>query len=400
VAALADLPSVAMKIVYAEMPSTHPRRSVYAGLLLAAIVFELTARLLFAVRPPPPVANLQAYQMRDPDRPWHIRLRPGLVETYAEAAEFKRQTRRVLGEQYLAELRADPAQIWIRINRDGFRGPEIDSAHAAPRIVTIGDSCTFGMGESSSYPRVLEASLRRRGIVTEVVNAGVEGYTSGDVLIELGRLKALRPDVTTVYLGWNGFFNQEQVFGHPALATWRLIRGAARGLATRLRRPDAVALEAYSKPKHPDAHARDVTGLDGFVPVFFTEIRQIVREMRSTGSRVVLLTLPGLYELDREPTEHMLRIGHLPTYTDNPYVLAKLSARLNDLLRQLAREESADLIDIEAWSLTALKPREHYFFDSVHLTDEGQEMLGRYLADRFPGLLASQSRRSASLTLH
>ena len=103
----------------------------------------------------------------------------------------------------------------MRINRDGFRGPDIDYTHAAPRIVTIGDSCTFGMTESSSYPRVLEQRLRERAIAVEVVNAGVEGYTSGDVLIELDRLKALRPQVTTIYLGWNGFFNEEQVFGHP-----------------------------------------------------------------------------------------------------------------------------------------------------------------------------------------
>jgi lysophospholipase L1-like esterase len=359
-------------------------------LLLATIGLELAARAFFAVRQPPPVSDLQPYQMQDPDRPWHRRLRPGFVQTYADAAAFTRQTGRVLGDQYLAQQRADPSQIRIRINRDGFRGPEIDASHAAPRIVTIGDSCTFGMAESSSYPRILETSLRQRGIVTEVVNAGVEGYTSGDVLIELSRVKALRPDVTTIYLGWNGFFNEEQVFGHPALATWRLIRGAARGLTTRFRGARATALEAYTKPKHADAHARDLTRLDTFVPMFLPEIRHIVREIQSSGSRVVLITLPGLYEVDHQPTEYMLTIGHLPTYTDNPYVLAKLTTRLNELLRQMAREESADVIDLELWSRTAFKPREHYFFDSVHLTDEGQEMLGRYLASQFPRFLTSQ----------
>jgi lysophospholipase L1-like esterase len=354
------------------------------------IGFELAARAFFAVRPPPPVSDLQPYQMRDPDRPWHKRLRPGFVETYEAAAAFNRETGRVLGEAYLSQLGSDPAQVRIRIDRDGFRGPEIDASHAAPRIVTIGDSCTFGMAESSSYPRMLEASLRQQGIITEVVNAGVEGYTSADVVIELGRLKALQPEVATIYLGWNGFFNEEQVFGHPALATWRLIRGAARGLRTRFESPKARALEAYTKPKHADAQARGLTRLDGFVPEFLPEIRHIVREMQSSGSRVVLLTLPGLYEVDRQPTEYMLKIGHLPTYTDNPYVLAKLTSRLNELLRQMAREESADVIDLELWSRTALNPRERYFFDSVHLTDEGQEMLGRYLASQFPKFLAAR----------
>ena len=48
----------------------------------------------------------------------------------------------------------------------------------------------------------------------------------------------------------------------------------------------------------------------------------------------------------------------------------------------MAREESVELIDIESWSRSAFRPRERYFFDSVHFTDEGQAMLGRFLADQ------------------
>ena len=362
-------------------------RRPLVGLAIAAVVFELAARVLFAVRPPPAVSDLQPYQMVDPAHAWHKQLRPGFVETYAEAAEFKHSTGRVLGEAYLARLRADPAQVFVRINRDGFRGPEIDAGHRAPRIVTIGDSCTFGTAEASSYPRVLETTLRQRDVAAEVVNAGVEGYTTADVVVELDRLKALRPQIATVYLGWNGFFNQEQVFGQPTLAAYRLVRGVARTVPALFRSRRDAALAAYEQPKHPDGRARELAALDGFVPAFFPELRQIVGEMQSAGSRVVLLTLAGLYEVDREPTSHMLAIGHLPPYTDNPYVLAKLAARLNDLLRDLARAQSIDLIDVDAWSRTALMPRENYFFDSVHLTDEGQAMLGRFVADRLAPLV-------------
>ena len=358
-----------------------------AGILVAAVVFEICARVLFAVRPPPAVTDLQPYQMADPARPWHKRLRPGFVETYAEAAQSKRDTGRILGEAYLDRLRADPAQVFVRINGDGFRGPEIDGAHRAARILTIGDSCTFGTAEASSYPRVAEATLRQRGVAVEVVNAGVEGYTTADVLVELDRLKALRPQIATVYLGWNGFFNQEQVFGQPTLAALRLVRGVARAIPALFRSRRDAALAAYQRPKHPDAHARELAALDGFVPAFFPDLRQIVREMQSAGSRVVLVTLAGLYELEREPTPHMLEIGHLPPYTDNPYVLAKLASRLNDLLRDLARAQSIDLIDVDTWSRATLVPREQYFFDSVHLTDEGQAMLGHYVADRLAPLV-------------
>jgi lysophospholipase L1-like esterase len=325
--------------------------------------------------------------MTDPQHPWHRVLRPGFVETYAEAEEFKRHTGRVLGERYLAELRADPRQVFVRVNREGFRGPEIDPAHRGVRVVTVGDSCTFGMAEAASYPRVVEDTLRSRGRSIEVINAGVEGYTTGDVLLEVDRILRLKPEWVTIYLGWNGFFNEEQAFGFPPLATWRLARGAARAVVRAYGRSESNALSEYEKPKHPDRAAAAVRGLDGFVPAFVADVRQIVDRTRAGGARVVLFTLPGLYEMDREPTAAMLRMGHVPPYTDNPFVLAKLTSRYNDILRDMAREKSTALIDLDQWSRTALQPRERYFFDSVHLTDEGQTMLGRYVADRLQDLL-------------
>src|SRR5262249_17294696 len=98
------------------------------------------------------------------------------------------------------------------------------------------------------------------------------------------------------------------------------------------------------KQKHPDRDAPEVRALDGFVPAFVPELREIVTRLRAGGSRVVLFTLPGLYELDRDPTPAMLRMGHVPPYTDNPFVLAKLAARYNEVLRELARTEPLVLI--------------------------------------------------------
>lgn len=71
----------------------------------------------------------------------------------------------------------------IRVNKLGFRGPEI-TAERSPgslRIVAMGDSTTFGLyGHDCPYPaqlqQGLDAMLPERKI--EVVNAGVEGYSS------------------------------------------------------------------------------------------------------------------------------------------------------------------------------------------------------------------------------
>ena len=74
-----------------------------------------------------------------------------------------------------------------------------------------------------------------------------------------------------------------------------------------------------------------------------------------------------------------MKIGHLPTFTDNPYVLAKMSEGYNAELRKLATREGLQLIDLDAWSHHALTPRDEYFSDSVHLYEDGQEMIGSYI---------------------
>jgi lysophospholipase L1-like esterase len=80
-------------------------------------------------------------------------------------------------------------------------------------------------------------------------------------------------------------------------------------------------------------------------------------------------------------------MGHLPTFTDNPYVLANMSERYNVALRKLAKQYTLQVIDLEKWSKTALRPRDKYFFDAVHLHKKGQEMIGVYMAIELHSLL-------------
>lgn len=56
-----------------------------------------------------------------------------------------------------------------------------------------------------------------------------------------------------------------------------------------------------------------------------------------------------------------LNVGHLPYFTENPFVLAKLTERLNVALRGLAERRGFGLIDFEAWSIQALQPRDIFF---------------------------------------
>ena len=123
----------------------------------------------------------------------------------------------------------------------------------------------------------------------------------------------------------------------------------------------------------------------------------IVREMRAAGTKVVLLTLPGLYTSDAPISEKALKIGHLPSFTDNPYVFAKMTEGYNAALRRLAERDDVQVIDLESWSRSALTPRDRYFADTVHLHEDGQELLGAYLAEQLAPALTGTSERTAKV---
>jgi hypothetical protein len=119
---------------------------------------EVAARLLAL---PGPVFDLRGLHEFRPDRSWLYGLRPGAEGRLSSSGD-----------------------TLYRINADGFRGPR----HARPkppgmlRVVVMGDSIAFGYGveESSSFPRALEARLAELvpEAHIEVVNLGVGGYNA------------------------------------------------------------------------------------------------------------------------------------------------------------------------------------------------------------------------------
>ena len=326
------------------------------------------------------VGELNDYQMLDPTNRKLWRLRPGYAETLGQAIAMKQRSGRILAAthliQYGKKLQIQPEDIIFRINSEGFKGPELDRTHSRLRILTLGDSCTFeSLFDQYSYPRVLERELRQIGWNVEVVNGAVEGYSPKHVLMRVAEYKGLRPEITTIYIGWNGLFSDDALPERFHLYTLRLVRSSYARLF-----PERVALAAYTKPKHPDRTDPQLRRVDGYVPPFIADIEQIIRQMQTTGSTVVLVTLPGLYTTEQEPSVRALQVGHLPNFTDNPYVLAKMAEWYNTALREMAKKYGLPLIDLERWSETALQPRDAYFVDSVHLSEEGEVKIGEYIA--------------------
>lgn len=267
----------------------------------------------------------------------------------------------------------------MQINQWGFRGPEFEAQRTpgTTRIMCLGDSCTFGNLGDYCYPRVVEKTLRQRGIKAEVINAGVEGYDSSHLLMRLPHDLSFKPEIATLYIGWNDLWEE------PEMGFWErnfILCRIPLGFYHRLNRPK---------------HFRDLKfyrALEGYrhTPAFLGRIRKIIRMAKASGARPALITLPSLFSTDYPPSKHALAIGRVEL-SGNAYLLAAKIRDYNQALRELAKEEKIPLLDAEAWSKTALNPREAYFIDSVHLNDLGSEKLGIFLAGQIAPYLETSA---------
>jgi len=344
---------------------------------------------------------LKPYEMPDPAHPGNWVLRPGQAMTLAEVRALLHGEGLVVGEEALeAGARAlgvaDDAVIY-RTNAEGYKGPPLDRSGTRPRVLAIGDSCTFGsLFERSTWPRSAERALAGLGVPAEVVNAGVNGYAPANALVRLDEFRALAPRIAVLYIGWNALYADRSSPARKPFALERLVRTIAARLALRGKDPRQVALEAYRRPKHPDASDPAIARAARFRATDLGDVETLARGLAQSGVRVVLATLPGLYLREEAPSERALAIGHLPLYTDNPYVIAALADGWNVALREMAPRIGAELVDLDAWSRTALRPRDAYFVDAVHLTEAGQERIGGEIARAIaPDLAASAGARAA-----
>ncbi|HLU39337.1 MAG TPA: SGNH/GDSL hydrolase family protein [Planctomycetota bacterium] len=98
-------------------------------------------------------------------------------------------------------------------NRAGFRGPEL-AAEKPPgvrRVACIGASTTYGLyvAPEEAYPAQLAALLSAAHGPWEAINAGVPGWVSVEMLIDLQlRVLPMQPDVVVVLEGRNETFPQ------------------------------------------------------------------------------------------------------------------------------------------------------------------------------------------------
>ena len=333
--------------------------------------------------------HLDPYEMRSDKGGYHWVLRPGYMASANQLTSIKSQQGKsangTLDDSSDALLHEQTDGL--KINQNGFRGPELEQSNTRPRILMIGDSVTFGLARAT-YPRAAESMLIAQGSHVAVVNGGVEGYAIRNALLEKERYVEVRPSVITIFLGWNDLYARDPL-GDSWESKFKTIWFIRKSSETiRMLFGDVSSISSSRRPfiSTPGDVASDISAVITKCRrqcrfEFMETLSDLVSYFADRGVQVSMMTLPGLFMSDELPRTRALDIGHLPSYTNDPNRFAAYVEVYNQRLREFADLHGHSLIDLERWADTLPQPREQWFVDTVHLNANGLIRLGKFIAE-------------------
>jgi lysophospholipase L1-like esterase len=260
------------------------------------------------------------------------------------------------------------------------------------RIVCLGGSTTYGQGVRSSetWPAVLERVLQREAIPAEVINGGVPGYGSHQILLRYRRdIARLRPDVVLFYEGWNRTGALVDPAGWVPFATSRPNAGLSQRVGIWIADHSLILQESIARfrARTQNAAAREWSG-DPYPDVFVADVTALVREILADGHQALLIVYPALYHAGMsvaEATEYAPLLWDSKTDRPDDYrpeMLMELE-RKHTALRQVAAGTGAALIEADqAFRDVRGAERRSLFLDAQHLSAFGNRRLAGILAER------------------
>jgi lysophospholipase L1-like esterase len=245
-----------------------------------------------------------------------------------------------------------------------------------PTVAHMGDSCT----EFGRYDEHLAARIARDDPDTDYtyVNIGVGGWSSYQGLAQMRRdVVRLRPDIVTIYYGWNdhwrsygvqdrdiGDFVRDQPRWMDTLSRSRLVQLVQRAMFSRRRRAVETRTGTPERVSLAD---------------FESNLVAMVRTAREAGIEPVLMTAPTSHRTGREP-DYLV-----PRWLDDLDRLVPLHRAYVDAVRDVARVHDVSLIDLYG-EFRALPPDElDSFFneDGIHLNEAGNARIAEIMYDHF-----------------
>lgn len=272
----------------------------------------------------------------------------------------------------------------VRINRLGFRGPELDMPKPADtvRIAFAGDSRTFDWlaeDESRTWPHRTAQRIGSAmpGCKVDYVNASGPLYGTREIAALTDRLTATKPDVALVMLG-DVAHDLATIAKRNGLAPdapradglgrhWGIWNRAERFFGLLFLNSIGLLSDVQTK----EADQAWVTGFEG-------RLRDIVTRLKAEAPLVVLIQ-SGVPRADvRRPTGFAAL--HLPWRT-----VKRLNALQAEAVGKVARDTGTMLVDADA-----VIPFDRTHFDNaLHLREPGREKMVTLLGNSIGPAAAS-----------
>jgi lysophospholipase L1-like esterase len=281
----------------------------------------------------------------------------------------------------------------IRINSKGFVGAEFSDVKPTGiyRIFAVGDSCTFAGDWDVSYSAFLEKLLNANGRRHEVINAGIEGYNSE---YALGRIRddvlKYDPDLVTIYIGWNDLMKVSPGnVSSSGRVTWL---GAALNHSYLYRGLSKVVffyIRPLLMPPGLSGEESEYHVFDQFVPATYEEnVSAMVASLRGRNVRVLLLTRPTVLTRNMSAEDLKAQRVFFPYFPEAYSVprLRSLHDAYNNSIRRLAARLQVPIVDLD--EVFDRQDKRALFWDTMHPSKEGHELIAAALAPRVRELLA------------
>ncbi len=291
------------------------------------------------------------------------------------------------------------------INRIGLRGPEIEEHKRAEciRILMLGGSTTYGntVSTEEAYPAVVQHLLRQTNPhrCIEVINAGVSGAYSYHHLVRYQHLySALRPDIVTMYIGWNdyaGYLWQRGDWKADSLAVNSLIIDVGSIPMALLRRSSAarIAYTSYKRASFRQALSElssctDVAAaLRPATEGLHHNLARLIELVQRDGAKVLLIKFPYVLRDDQIKQDlELLSTMDVPGRIESMLPMVRFEPSMPTLaasvMDRLAQEKRVGVVDCRTvFYDLSLEERLDRFDDAIHPNAKGYALIGKCVAD-------------------
>jgi hypothetical protein len=277
-----------------------------------------------------------------------------------------------------------------RINSDGYRGPqlEVERPKGTLRIATLGGAACFGVGVhwEETYSARLVSLVGERVMPTEVLDAGVGGYTAVQALWRYRDfVRAYRPHVVILSVSDQSILQAPQ--GRTDLERMNRMRLDPPGLNTGIaglnwcddlrvahlgRWIASVYWGSYWRERDAEFHDRRLDKTVGALdwpgvrrlPIddFYYALAHLLQETRYDGAHLIFLSIPRSPNLPDQPVRDI--------YMKSLY--------------DLAEREHVVVVDARSAYLRAVQediPKEELFIADQYPSDCGHLQIAQALAD-------------------